>query len=32
MCPSLQGVFGLGKKKKSPIGFECVVRTLSSKR
>ena len=25
-------VFGLGKEKKSPIGFERVVRTLSSKR
>ena len=30
--PPLQGVFGLGKKKKSPIGFERVVRILSSKR
>ena len=29
---SLQGVFGLGKKKKSPIGFERVVRTLASRR
>ena len=29
---SLQGVLGLGKKKKSPIGFERVVRTLASKR
>ena len=29
--PSLQGVFGLGKRKKSPIGFERVVRTLASR-
>ena len=30
--PSLQGVFGLGKRKKSPIGFERVVRTLASRK
>lgn len=29
--PSVQGVFGLGKRKKSPIGFERVVRTLASR-
>jgi len=29
---SLQSVLGLGKKKKSPIGFERVVSTLANKR
>ena len=29
-CCVTQGVFGIGKKKKSPIGFERVVRTLGN--
>ena len=31
-CLLPQGVFGVGKKKKSPIGFERVVKTISMKK